>query len=37
MSGHSSETGSPARRFDAERINTLVQTLAILGAGAWGV
>ena len=28
---------APARSFDAERINTLVQTLAILGAGAWGV
>ncbi|CAO4135529.1 hypothetical protein [Methylorubrum extorquens] len=28
---------SPSRGFDAERINTLVQTLAIIGAGVWGV
>lgn len=28
---------SPGRRFASERINTGVQTLAILGAGAWGV
>ncbi|AWN49251.1 hypothetical protein DK419_25290 [Methylobacterium terrae] len=27
----------PARRLDLDRVNTLVQTLAILGAGAWGV
>jgi hypothetical protein len=28
--------GAP-RRLDLDRVNTLVQTLAILGAGAWGV
>ena len=28
---------SPARGFDADRVNAVVQTLAILGAGAWGV
>ncbi|WP_128565557.1 hypothetical protein [Methylobacterium crusticola] len=28
---------APSRGFSAERINTLVQTLAIVGAGAWGV
>ncbi|AWN55870.1 hypothetical protein [Methylobacterium sp. 17Sr1-1] len=27
----------PARRLDLDRVNTLVQTLALLGAGAWGV
>ena len=27
----------PQRRLDLDRANTLVQTLAILGAGAWGV
>ncbi|MBY0295896.1 MAG: hypothetical protein K2X71_07655 [Methylobacterium sp.] len=37
MSGSRPDAEPPARRFDAERINTLVQTLAILGAGAWGV
>jgi hypothetical protein len=31
------EKSPPTRGFDAERINTLVQTLAIIGAGAWGV
>ncbi len=32
-------SGEPPRRrrFDPERLNTLVQTLAIIGAGAWGV
>lgn len=37
MREHEPGTRSPARGFDADRINTLVQTLAILGAGAWGV
>ncbi|GJD62804.1 hypothetical protein [Methylobacterium frigidaeris] len=27
----------PERRLDLDRVNTLVQTLAILGAGAWGI
>lgn len=31
------ERSPPTRGFDPERINTLVQTLAIIGAGAWGV
>jgi len=31
------KTPSSPRGFDAERLNSLVQTLAIIGAGAWGV
>lgn len=31
------ETAGRRSRFDGDRINTLVQTLAIIGAGAWGV
>src|SRR4051812_43882744 len=37
MRAERSGNTKPTRSFDAEHINTLVQTLAILGAGAWGV
>ncbi|GJE57653.1 hypothetical protein [Methylobacterium thuringiense] len=32
-----SKPAKEARRFDAERLNNLVQTAAIIAAGAWGV
>lgn len=37
MDERSGQAAGVTGRFDADRLNTLVQTLAIIGAGAWGV